>query len=151
MIVAGNGQQMTKGRGEAKSSKLRSLNSPFRAAFPQLYADIDRVKAKSLDVPLDSVFNTLQASMGSAYVNDLNLFNRTYQVRVQDDQKFRLKPEDVRRLEVRNRAGAMLPISTIATIIEKTGPQIITRYNLFPSSSISARQRPASARARLSS
>jgi hydrophobic/amphiphilic exporter-1 (mainly G- bacteria), HAE1 family len=137
MIVAGKGQQMAKGRGDAKSSKLRSLTSPFRAAVPQLYADIDRVKAKSLDVSLDSVFNTLQASMGSAYVNDLNLFNRTYQVRVQDDQRFRLKPEDVRRLEVRNRAGAMLPISTIATVIEKTGPQIITRYNLFPSSSIS--------------
>jgi hydrophobic/amphiphilic exporter-1 (mainly G- bacteria), HAE1 family len=142
MIVTGNGQKMAKGPGAAKMSKLRSLNSPFRAAVPQLYADIDRVKAKSLDVSLDTVFNTLQASMGSAYVNDFNLFNRTYQVRVQDDQKFRLKPEDIRRLEVRNRTGAMLPLSTIATVTEKPGPQIITRYNLYPSASISGEAAP---------
>jgi HAE1 family hydrophobic/amphiphilic exporter-1 len=122
--------------GAGQSKKFSSMTTSFRSSVPQLYADIDRVKAKSLDVPLDSVFSTLQASMGSAYVNDFNLFGRTFQVRVQADQKFRLKPDDVRRLEVRNRTGAMLPLGTIATITEKPGPQIITRYNLYPSSSI---------------
>ncbi len=122
--------------GNAQSG-LKSLNSTFRAGVPQLYADIDRVKAKSLDVPLDAIFGTLQSSMGSAYVNDFNLFGRTFQVRLQADQKFRLKPDDIRRLEVRNRAGVMLPLGTLASIREALGPQIITRYNLYPSSSIS--------------
>jgi HAE1 family hydrophobic/amphiphilic exporter-1 len=125
-------------------SKLRSLNTTFRATVPQLYADIDRVKAKSLDVPLDWVFGTLQSSMGSAYVNDFNEFGRTFQVRVQADQRFRLRPDDIRRLEVRNRAGAMLPLGTLATIRPNPGPQIITRYNLFPSSAISGEAAPGS-------
>ncbi len=121
---------------------LKSLNSTFRSGVPQLYADIDRVKAKSLDVPLDSIFGTLQSSMGSAYVNDFNQFGRTYQVRIQADQKFRLVPDDIRRLEVRNRAGLMLPLGTVATVSESLGPQIITRYNLYPSASISGEAAP---------
>jgi HAE1 family hydrophobic/amphiphilic exporter-1 len=142
MIADGNGQKSTK-PGESKGeSKLRSLNSPFRAGVPQLYANIDRVKAKSLGVPLETVFGTLQTSMGSAYVNDFNLSGRTFQVRIQADEQFRLKPEDIRRLEVRNLAGAMLPLGTIASITEKPGPQIITRYNLYPSSSISGEAAP---------
>jgi HAE1 family hydrophobic/amphiphilic exporter-1 len=131
LIFEGMGQ-----KGSGQSKKFSSLNTTFRSAVPQLYANIDRVKAKSLDVPLDSVFGTLQSSMGSAYVNDFNLYGRTFQVRVQADQKFRLKPDDIRRLEVRNRSGAMLPLGTLATITENPGPQIITRYNLYPSSSV---------------
>jgi HAE1 family hydrophobic/amphiphilic exporter-1 len=141
MIATGNGQVSAKS-GKADDAKLRSLNTAFRASVPQLYANIDRVKAKSLDVPLESVFGTLQSSMGSSYVNDFNLFGRTFQVRIQADQKFRLKPDDIRRLEVRTRAGAMLPLSTLATIEEKPGPQIITRYNLYQSSSISGEAAP---------
>jgi len=131
MVRDGNGQ-----------SGLKALNSTFRAGVPQLYADIDRVKAKSLDVPLNSVFGTLQSSMGSAYVNDFNLFGRTFQVRVQADERFRLKPDDIRRLEVRNASGQMLPLGTIAGIKEALGPQIITRYNLYPSASISGEAAP---------
>ncbi len=115
---------------------LRALNTTFRAGVPQLYADIDRVKAKSLDVPLDSVFGTLQAALGSAYVNDFNKFGRTYQVRVQADQRFRLVPDDIRRLEVRDSRGKMVPLHTLITMRERLGPQIITRYNLYPSASI---------------
>ena len=137
LIYEGMGQA---GAGQAK--KFGSLTSTFRSSVPQLYANIDRVKAKSLDVPLDSVFGTLQSSMGSAYVNDFNLYGRTFQVRVQADQKFRLRPEDIRRLEVRNRSGAMLPLGTLATITENPGPQIITRYNLYPSASISGEAAP---------
>jgi HAE1 family hydrophobic/amphiphilic exporter-1 len=131
MIVDGMGQH-----GSGQKKKFGSLTTTFRSAVPQLYANIDRVKAKTLDVPLDAVFGTLQASMGSTYVNDFNLYGRTFQVRVQADQKFRLKPDDIRRLEVRNRSGAMLPLGTLATITENPGPQIITRYNLYPSASI---------------
>ena len=115
---------------------LQGLQSTFRAGVPQLYVDIDREKAKSLDVPLDVVFGTLQASLGSAYVNDFNKFGRTYQVRVQADQQFRLEPEDIRRLEVRNRKGEMVPLGTLVTVEKRLGPQIIPRYNLYPSASI---------------
>jgi HAE1 family hydrophobic/amphiphilic exporter-1 len=125
MIEAGNAQ-----------TSLKALNTTFRSGVPQLYADIDRTKAKSVEVPLDVVFGTLQAALGSSYVNDFNLFGRTYQVRVQADQKFRQQPEDIRRLEVRDLQGKMIPLGTMVEVKPRLGPQILTRYNLYPSSSI---------------
>ena len=80
--------------------------------MPQLFADIDRTKVKTLGVPLTSVFNTLQAYLGFAYVNDFNQFGRTYQVRVQADHPFRLEPDDIKKLDVRNQNGDMLPMGT---------------------------------------
>jgi HAE1 family hydrophobic/amphiphilic exporter-1 len=123
-------------------SNLAGLQTTFRAGVPQIYADIDREKAKSLGIPLSAVFGTLQASLGAAYVNDFNLFGRTWQVRVQADQKFRAKPEDIRRLEVRNRQGQMIPLGTIAEIKLVNGPQIIPRYNLYPSATINGQAAP---------
>ncbi len=123
-------------------SSLRALNSPFRANVPQLYLDIDRVKAKSLDVPLSSLFNTLQAFLGSAYVNDFNKYGRTYQVRVQADQKFRLKPSDITKLEVRDLKGNMIPLGTMVKVTEVVGPQLIPRYNLYPTASITGEAAP---------
>lgn len=120
----------------SSQSGLRALNSTFRSSVPQIYVDVDRVKVKSLGVSLDTVFNTLSSSLGSAYVNDFNKFGRTYQVRVQADQKFRLTADDIGRLEVRNLAGKMVPLSTLVDVRESLGPQIINRYNLYPSSSI---------------
>jgi len=123
-------------------SNLQSLNTSFSPGVPQLYADIDRTKVKSMDVPLDRVFSTLQTYLGSAYVNDFNKFGRTYQVRVQADARFRLKPEDIERLEVRNTAGAMVPLDTLMTVQEVLGPQTITRYNLYPSAAITGEAAP---------
>jgi len=131
MVQAGNAQ-----------SGLARLQTPFRSGVPQLFVDIDRDKAKSLGLPLGTIFSTLQANLGSAYVNDFNKFGRTWQVRVQADQKFRLKPEDIRRLEVRNDAGLMIPLGTFANISTVNGPQIIPRYNLYPSASISGSAAP---------
>jgi hydrophobic/amphiphilic exporter-1 (mainly G- bacteria), HAE1 family len=125
MIADGNAQ-----------SGLQKLQTPFRSGVPQLYVKVDRVKAKSLGIPLGVVFGTLQASLGSAYVNDFNKFGRTYQVRVQADQRFRLRPEDIRRLEVRNYHGDMIPLGTLVKVDRKPGPQIIPRYNLYPSAAI---------------
>src|SRR5690606_1808923 len=88
-------------------SGLSALNTMFRPGVPQLYVDIDRTKAKTLDISFDTVFSTLQAYLGSAYVNDFNRFGRIYQVRVQAEPQFRAEPEDVERLEVRKRAGQM--------------------------------------------
>ncbi len=117
-------------------SGMALVNSTFRPGVPQLYVDIDRVKVKTLDIPLSSVFSTLQAYLGSAYVNDFNKFGRVYQVRVQADPQFRARPEDIEQLEVRNRAGGMVPLGTVATVKESFGPQTINRYNLYPSASI---------------
>ncbi|MGC3971803.1 MAG: multidrug efflux RND transporter permease subunit [Pirellulales bacterium] len=115
---------------------LSGLNTTFRPGVPQIFVDVDRVKVKALDVPLASVFATLQAYLGSTYVNDFNLFGRTYQVRVQAEAAFRSEPEDIRQLEVRNRQGQMVPLGTVVNVTKSFGPQIINRHNLYPTASI---------------
>ena len=104
--------------------------------MPQLFADVDRTKAKTLGISLDEVFGTLQAALGSAYVNDFNKFGRTYQVNVQADSRFRQERSDIQKLEVRNQSGAMVPLGTLVEVTESFGPQLITRYNLYPSAAI---------------
>src|SRR5690606_4959825 len=100
-----------------------------------------RVKVKTLDVPLSNVYGTLQAMLGSAYVNDFNKFGRTYQVRVQADQRFRAEPQNIEKLQVRTSSGEMLPLGTVATVERSFGPQILNRYNLYPAASISGAYR----------
>ena len=117
-------------------SGLTALNTTFRANVPQLFVDIDRTKVKTLGIPLNSVFQTLQASLGSAYVNDFNEFGRTWQVRVQAGEQFRVDPSDITRLNVRNADGEMIPIGTFIDVQETFGPQVIQRYNLYPSAQI---------------
>jgi HAE1 family hydrophobic/amphiphilic exporter-1 len=117
-------------------SKLQRVYTTFRATVPQLYADVDRTQAKTLDIPLNGVFDTLQASLGSVYVNDFNRFGRTYQVKVQADSAFRRTPEDIRQLEVRNGRGQMIPLGSIIAVRESVGPQIVKRYNMYPSATI---------------
>jgi HAE1 family hydrophobic/amphiphilic exporter-1 len=121
---------------------LRALNSTYRAAVPQLFIDVDREKAKSLGVPVNAVFGTLQTYLGSFYVNDFNLFGRTYQVRVQAEPQFRLTPEDVERLRVRNNQRQMIPLGTLIDVKETIGPQIVSRYNLYPAAAISGEAAP---------
>jgi hydrophobic/amphiphilic exporter-1 (mainly G- bacteria), HAE1 family len=134
MIEAGNGQK------DARNQPiLVGLQSTFRAEVPTLYADVDRVKAKSLGVSLDVVFGTLQTALGSAYVNDFNKFGKSYQVRVQADQRFRLEPEDIRKLEVRNAQGQMVPLGTLVKVEKRLGPQIIPRYNMYSAATINGR------------
>src|SRR5918997_412293 len=123
-------------------SGLRNVNSTFRASVPQLLADVDREKVKTLDLRLTDVFNTLQAFMGSTYVNDINKFGRTYQVRLQGESLARAEPEDIQRLEVRNRAGAMIPLGSVVKVEEKQGPQIINRYNLYPTALVTGEAAP---------
>jgi HAE1 family hydrophobic/amphiphilic exporter-1 len=121
---------------------LTALSTTYRAGVPQLFVDVDRVKAKSLGVPLTSVFSTLQSYLGSFYVNDFNLFGRTYQVRVQAEPSFRLSADDIRRLEVRNSSGQMIPLGTLVDVRDTIGPQTITRYNLYPAAGISGQAAP---------
>ncbi len=108
----------------------------FRANTPQLYVDVDRTKCKSLEVPLTDVFNTLQVYLGGYYVNDFNEFGRTWQVNLQADSQFRITAKDVQQLKVRNYRGEMIPIGTLATVKDISGPVMITRYNMYPSAAI---------------
>ena len=115
---------------------LTRLNSNFRANVPQLYLDVDRTKVKTLGIDLLSVFHTLQGYLGSAYVNDFNIFGKTFKVMVQADHQFRTRIEEIVRLEVRNREGQMIPLGTLLTVSDTAGPQTVYRYNLYPSSTI---------------
>ncbi len=110
--------------------------------MPQIFVDVDRVKVKTLGIPLSSVFATLQAYLGSTYVNDFTLFGRTYQVRIQAEPSFRVTPNDIQRLDVRNPAGRMVPLSTLVDIRQALGPQILNHYNLYPSASITGQAAP---------
>ncbi len=117
-------------------SRLAALNTSFRADVPQLFADVDREKAKSMEVPLSAVFSTLQAYLGSAYVNDFTYNNRAYQVRVQAEARFRSSKNDIVALDVRDRDGEMVPMGSIVNVREDFGPAVVRRYNMYPSASV---------------
>jgi multidrug efflux pump len=121
---------------------LVGLFSLFRAAAPQLYVDVDRMKCKSMNVALSDVFSALQVFLGGYYVNDFNRFGRTWQVNAQADAGFRARPEQVKRLKVRNAAGEMLPLGSLAEVEESGGPSLITRYNMYPAAAINGAARP---------
>jgi HAE1 family hydrophobic/amphiphilic exporter-1 len=115
---------------------ISSALTTYRADVPQIFVDVDRTKVKSLDLPMGSVFGTLQAELGSAYVNDFNKFGRTFQVRVQADNDFRKDAAQIKKLRARNTQGEMVPLGTVVQVRQTTGPEVITRYNLYPAASI---------------
>jgi multidrug efflux pump len=121
---------------------LVGVFTPFRANTPQLYADVDRTKAKMLGLPLDNVFDALQTYLGSAYVNDFNLFGRTYQVTAQAAGPFRNDPSDILRLKARTTSGAMVPLSSVVNVRQITGPDRVVRYNMFPAAEINGDTAP---------
>jgi len=125
-----------------ESGMITRLNQNFQSNVPQLFIDVDREKAKRLDIPLQTIFDTLQANLGSAYVNDFNLFGRTWRVMVQADQQFRSRISDIQRLEVRTADGLMVPLSTLVTVHETVGPSVINRFNMFPSAAITGAPAP---------
>ncbi|QJD30076.1 efflux RND transporter permease subunit [Methylococcus geothermalis] len=115
---------------------LMGLFTSFQNDVPQLYADIDRVKAKSQGIPLSEIFDTMQIYLGSLYVNDLNLFGRTFQVTAQADGEYRREPEDIGRLKTRNAAGDMVPLEALMAVREISGPDRVLRYNMYPAAEI---------------
>ncbi len=125
-----------------QSPLVTRVNQNFRADVPQLFIDIDRERVKSYGIPLSTVFSTLQANLGSAYVNDFNLFGRTWKVQVQADEEFRSQIDDILKLEVRAPDGRMVPMGTLARIENATGPAVINRFNMFPSASITGGPTP---------
>ena len=115
---------------------LQRVQTTFRSDAPQYRIDVDRVKAQTLHVSVDQVFSTIQTFMGSTYVVQFNKFGRTFQAYVQADAKFRLRPEDITNLSLRNSEGQIVPVGTLASIVPTTGPPLISLYNLYPSATI---------------
>ncbi len=129
----------------AKASALPGMArvfTTFRGSVPQVFVDVDRDKAKSMGVRLSELFQTLQIYLGSLYVNDLNLFGRTYQVSAQAESAYRATPEAIGALKTRNEDGEMVPIATLADIAAIAGPDKIPHYNLYPSAEINGITRP---------
>jgi multidrug efflux pump len=122
--------------------ELAGLFSSYSINVPQLYADVDRAKARQLGVPVSDVFSTLQIYLGSVYVNDFNKFGRTYSVRVQADAPFRARAEDVGYLKVRSSSGEMVPLTALLNIQSSVGPERAMRYNGFLSADVNGQAAP---------
>ncbi|QJD30430.1 efflux RND transporter permease subunit [Methylococcus geothermalis] len=123
-------------RAGSTQSGIGFVGSTFSNRSPQLYLDIDRTKAQSLEVPMNNVFATLQSYLGSTYVNLFNKFNQSFQVYVQADAPYRLRPEDIKNLYVKNVREEMVPLGTLLTVNHKLGSELVTRYNLYPAAPV---------------
>ena len=121
---------------------LVQVFSLFRAKTPQFYVDLDRERARMLNVEVGDVFETLQVYLGSLFVNDFNLLGRVYQVNVQAESEFRDSKEDIARLRTRNRSGDPVPLGSLADVREITAPDRVVRYNLFPAADLSGSTTP---------
>ena len=117
----------------AKDPRLTGVFTTFTATTPQIYLEVDRTKAQMLNVPINAIFEALQNNLGTAYINDFNAFGRVYQVRAQADARFRQTKEDILQLKVRSARGALVPLGTMVSIKDVSGPGIVQRYNMYTS------------------
>jgi HAE1 family hydrophobic/amphiphilic exporter-1 len=131
LVVAANGQP-----------ELASVYSTFAADTPQIYLDIDRDKAQVLGVRITDIFNALQSTLGSYYVNDFNVFGRTWQVNVQAEKPFRNNVDDIYQIYVRNAQGGMVPIRALAEAKIVQGPQALIRYNGYRGAIVNGAPKP---------
>jgi multidrug efflux pump len=115
----------------AHRPELRGVSTTFNAASRQLFADVDRAKAETLGVPVQDVYDALQTLFGSLYVSQYNKYSRVWQVILQAEPQYRLNPEDIQNIYVRQRDGKMVPLSTLVTTSYKTGPDLVPRFNNF--------------------
>jgi multidrug efflux pump len=125
-----------------QTPQLAGVFSGYQINVPQLFADVDRTKAKQLGVPLATIYQTLQINLGSLYVNDFNQFGRTYQVKVQADAPYRSHAEDIAQLKVRNNKGEMIPLSSLMRVKDSYGPDRVQRYNAYVSADINGGAAP---------
>ncbi|MEM7545521.1 MAG: multidrug efflux RND transporter permease subunit [Pseudomonadota bacterium] len=112
-----------------QSDAVQGVFTTFSVGSPQVFLEIDRVRAQMLNVPIGSIFETLAINLGSAYVNDFNAFGRLFQVRAQADESFRLEESDIAALKVRSATGALVPLGTLVAIRDTAGPTLVQRYN----------------------
>ena len=122
--------------------ELAGVFSTFAADTPQIYLDIDRDKAQVLGVKISDIFNALQSTLGGFYVNDFNVFGRTWQVNVEAETRFRKSVEDISNIYVRNSAGSMVPMRALAQPRLVQGPQLLVRYNGFRAAIINGAPKP---------
>jgi multidrug efflux pump len=116
--------------------ELRGVSTTFSTVVPQYGIDVDREKAKALGVPITAIFDTMQSTFGSFYVNDFTLFGRTYRVSLSSEADFRETPEDLRHVFVRAQGGAMIPLNALLLVRRTVGPDTVDRFNIFPSAKI---------------
>jgi multidrug efflux pump len=126
----------------AKAPEIAGLFTSFQINVPQLYAEIDRTRARQLGVAVTDIFDTMQIYLGSLYVNDFNRFGRTYSVRVQADAQFRARADDIGQLKVRSRTGEMIQLAALLKVQQAAGPERATRYNAFLSADITGGPAP---------
>ncbi|MEQ3709618.1 MAG: multidrug efflux RND transporter permease subunit [Tateyamaria sp.] len=118
--------------------EIAQAYTSFSANVPKLFVDLDREKTRTLGIPVSDVFQTLQAHLGSIYVNDLNLFGKVYRVMIQADADYRDTVEDIGRLHVRTADGQMAPLATLMNVEKVLGPVLLNRYNLFRAATVTA-------------
>ncbi len=119
-----------------QTPELAGIFSSYQINTPQIYADLNRVKASQLGIDVQDVFNTMQIYLGSFYINDFNKFGRTYQVIAQADKQFRSNPSDILTLKARNSQGNMVPLGSVLNISETTGPDSAMHYNAYRSADL---------------
>ncbi len=122
--------------------EIASAFSSFRADVPQIFVDVDRVKARNLGIPLNDVFLTMQTLLGSLYVNDFNKFGKVYRVMMMADAEYRSDARDIERFYVRSKNNDMVPLGTLIETSPILGPEVVTRYNLFASANINGSAAP---------
>ena len=121
---------------------LMQVFTTFSNRGPQLYVNVDRVKAQMLNVPIGNIFEALQVYVGSAYVNDFTRFGRAFQVTAQAEGGDRAGPEDLVRIKVRNATGGLVPLGSLVSFEERTGPDTVTRHNIYPAISVQGQAVP---------
>ncbi|HEY2227629.1 MAG TPA: multidrug efflux RND transporter permease subunit [Xanthobacteraceae bacterium] len=121
---------------------LVQVFSQFETSTPQVYLDIDRTKAQMLGLNMPDVFNSLQVFLGQSYVNDFNLFGRTFRVQAEADSPYRLRPKDVLSLRVRNSSGETVPLGSFTTVRDIAGPYRVPRYNIYPAAELDGASTP---------
>lgn len=120
-------------RESASRKEFSNLFTPFRNDIPQYRLTVDKEKARTMDVPVNTIYTTLQSLFGSVYVNDFNKFGKSYRVIIQADAIYRANKEDISKVHVRSNSGKMIPLGTLITIEPTQGPDIVKRFNLYSS------------------
>ncbi|MWV15656.1 multidrug efflux RND transporter permease subunit [Pseudomonas sp. L-22-4S-12] len=120
----------------AKRPELAGMQTTFAANVPQYFVDLDRTKTRALGVAVNDVYTAMQSTFGSYYVNDFNLFGRTWKVSLQSEAEFRRKPQDLSQVYVRSNSGDLIPLSSLIKVERILGPETFTRFNVYPAAKI---------------
>lgn len=120
----------------SKRPELANVKTTFSVSTPQYRIDLDREKARVMNVPINSVYTVMQSTFGSLYVNDFTYMGRNFRVSVQSEAKFRRTPDDLRYVYVKSNDGKLVPLSTLLNVERVTGPELVNRFNIFPAAKV---------------